>query len=297
MGRKLVLTGTKINNPNAPILPTIDTILPTAGALMFLDPTHPYRSWANGVPAHNAVIPNIAETQAMATTGLSSAQVSPLMAIGSTLISDGNKLERSTKGGLHVILSRRVGLGTAETLNIDSSAGSAAALGNWILANKGHSFYAAKWGRVTRPVGPVTSGGWAHSVAGTSNNAATFFLRKSGDSGEVAYPTANRIGNERVNVNPSAPTPHFVDAAWSSFANLTAAQLLPHRMNRSSLGAGNEQHSPSEVFYGYYLEDLTISGRTYAEVNTLVKAKYTRDVLTPGGRYYGDTYTDPATVA
>jgi hypothetical protein len=41
---------------------------------------------------------------------------------------------------------------------------------------------------------------------------------------------------------------------------------------------------------------LTVSGRTYAEVDAIDHALYTREVLTPGGRYYGDTYTDPATL-
>lgn len=45
-----------------------------------------------------------------------------------------------------------------------------------------------------------------------------------------------------------------------------------------------------------YVEDLTVSGRTYAEVDAIDHALYTKEVLTPGSRYYGDTFTDPATI-
>jgi hypothetical protein len=68
--------------------------------------------------------------------------------------------------------------------------------------------------------------------------------------------------------------------------------------NGGSINASGtaKESAPSVVFYRTYLEDLTVSGRTYAEVDALDVALYTKHVLTTGGRYYGDTYTDPATI-
>lgn len=59
---------------------------------------------------------------------------------------------------------------------------------------------------------------------------------------------------------------------------------------------GIRERLSSSIFYRAYIEDLTVSGRTYAEVDAIDYALYTKEVLTPGGRYYGDTYTDPATI-
>ena len=53
---------------------------------------------------------------------------------------------------------------------------------------------------------------------------------------------------------------------------------------------------PSRAVYRMYIEDLTVSGRTYAQVDAIDYAQFTKDVLTVGGRYYGDTYTDPTTL-
>jgi len=39
-----------------------------------------------------------------------------------------------------------------------------------------------------------------------------------------------------------------------------------------------------------YLEDLTVSGRTYADVDALDNALYT-EAFGAGGAYSGDTYT------
>jgi len=53
----------------------------------------------------------------------------------------------------------------------------------------------------------------------------------------------------------------------------------------------------SGVIYRAYMEDLQVSGRSYAAVDAIDFEQFTKHVLTAGGRYYGDTYTDPATIA
>lgn len=63
-----------------------------------------------------------------------------------------------------------------------------------------------------------------------------------------------------------------------------------HSKSYSARGA-----SPSAIFYRFYLEDLTLSGRTWAEVDAL-DARLFASAFAPGGRYYADTFTDPATI-
>lgn len=60
--------------------------------------------------------------------------------------------------------------------------------------------------------------------------------------------------------------------------------------------ATNKDKVDSHIVYRFYLEDLTVSGRSHATVDALSYAEYTKHVLTVGGRYYGDTFTDPATI-
>jgi hypothetical protein len=70
--------------------------------------------------------------------------------------------------------------------------------------------------------------------------------------------------------------------AWPGTGNLTSAN--------------STDGSESRIFYGFYLEDLTVSGRTYQDVDALDLQAYNIAFGT-GGRYYNDTYTDPATIA
>jgi len=52
------------------------------------------------------------------------------------------------------------------------------------------------------------------------------------------------------------------------------------------------------VLYRLYIEDLTVSGRSYADVDALDLLGYQQQVLSPEGRYSADTIlTNPATVA
>lgn len=54
--------------------------------------------------------------------------------------------------------------------------------------------------------------------------------------------------------------------------------------------------APSWILYRAYLEDLTESGRTYAEVDAIDTAEYVK-AFNPDGRYHDDLWTPPATLA
>lgn len=51
--------------------------------------------------------------------------------------------------------------------------------------------------------------------------------------------------------------------------------------------------APSFALYRLYIEDMTVSGRDYAEVEAIDLAAYTRE-FAAGGKFYGDTFTTPA---
>lgn len=302
MGRKLVLLGTKITDPTAKKLATVDLILPEAGALMYLDPSHPYASWGefdlNNTSLSAVSLPNLAYDQAKE---LIPAGTPTTLGVkyykGTTTLNDGvaSKIERTGKGGLHVIFSQTAG---DTTTSRHARVAAQSDMNNYLLANKGHNFYVSYWGRLTRGAKAYTAGTAKHSRANPSDNFFTFYTR-SGSSGETEYPVTNpprlNKSNEGVyNTIGKTNTPIFQDIELSGATAPTTMALEPF-MLATDTGA-NGLMQGSHVFYGFYLEDLTVSGRTYAQVNALLKAKFDKDVKTANGRYYNDTFTDPATI-
>jgi hypothetical protein len=297
MGRKLVLTGTKLTNLAAPKLATIDSILPEAGALLFLDPSHPYQPWGtwdlNSTSPFN--VPNLAYDQAklMVPTG-TAATLGASYQKNSVFKNDSlsSKVERTVKGGLHVTYSQTVG-DTTVNENIGLMAGSA--INPYLLANKAHSFYFAKWGRITRGALAFDAGTEPHMTT-NGNSALPIFYTRPATSGDTQYPTnatrLNHYGEGVTNTAGKGNTPIFQDLQVSDMNALAAnPALMP--VNLSKQGGPNNLKAGSMVFYGFYLEDLTVSGRSYATVDALLKAKYEKDVKTAGGRYYADTFTAP----
>ena len=296
MGRKLVLKGTTLTG-NGPRLAEIDGILPEAGALLLLDPTHPYAQWGEFDlnSAGSVALPNIAFAQAQALLPLADpATLGATYLKGSAFLNDGvqTRVERTGKGGLHIIASQANQVASANN-KIAVSGG--ASLISYVHANKSHAFYAAFWGRLTRSH-KYSSGGASHSTGGTQNQPFDFFTR-SGTVGETQYPAdSKRIGHFGEGVTQTAgksDLPIFQDVAAS---NTTQAYTVLEVFKIVLADAAQQNNFGSMAFYGSYLEDLTVSGRSYNEVHDLVYAKYGAQVKTPGGRYYGDTFTDPVTI-
>lgn len=59
--------------------------------------------------------------------------------------------------------------------------------------------------------------------------------------------------------------------------------------------SSNINKSGSWIFYRAYIEDLTVSGRTHAQVYAIDSALFNA-AFSVGGRYYNDSFTDPASV-
>jgi hypothetical protein len=165
-------------------------------------------------------------------------------------------------------------------------------LEDYLTANKSHSMYSAFWGRSVTPPLALSAGAPQHTGA---DGALFLFYSRPNANGETQYPnTAKRIGHFGEGVSPMvAGAPIFQDIAITDFSTAGSSIARPLYFI-DGFGTGSEFGKlGAMIFYGFYMEDLTVSGRTYAQVDALVKAKYTKEVKTAGGRYFGDTYSAP----
>lgn len=273
-----------------PALPPPDPAMPTAGALMLVDPTHPGGLWDAGAPADGARVPNVAAAQARALLG-NTATVDPTI-VNTGMTGTVGKVERTSKGGVGAILS---------TTNTTSGAGFAVlaplSIVSYLQANKTHGFYWSLWYRVTRvqtpsstnyPVGAFVSTTSAYAMGIVSNGYQTPYNLGYGSSGPYQQ-TANYwrgvagspLPDGFATADPATVDRYFYQCGNYGMGNRTGAQV---------------GKTGSRVFYRAYLEDLTVSGRTYAQAATADQNEFAAQVNTAGGRYYGDTSTDPATL-
>ena len=326
-GRKIVLPE-PFSDTTLPKL-RIDPVLPDSGALMLIDPTHPASPWAAGNPLHGAVLPNIAGAQAAALLGTTVELASPGIKVPAAFTGAVGKLERTPKGGLHGI--------AAQTGTVPAHSGPLIHLPTsiiaWILQySQTHAYFFSTWHRTTR-LATCTNA----TIAGINCNAqqTNNYLTYTADRADMvrAYPTPQvhgasfsagavtppsvGLGNHYFNngakkwISTSIPgdgsnTPvtglyasgYFGFGASAQAPGIGAqGQTGLATCTNSSVSSPTKEQNGSHVFYRLYLEDLTASGRSYATVDALDRAEYTKQVLTAGGRYYGDTIpTDPATI-
>jgi len=164
-------------------------------------------------------------------------------------------------------------------------------LNNYLQTFPDHSYYFSRWDNPTRTslnnepaitlIGSTTSNGllMIGSQANPSNMPAGANLIGHYESG-----TVNATGKRFMNVGIAAHT--GTTTGWASFMMMKGL-IGPY----SSLAGSYGNKSPSGIFYRGYFEDLTVSGRTYAQVHALDLAAWTAAFGT-GGRYAGtDTTT------
>lgn len=207
----------------------------------------------------------------------------------------------TAKKGLHGI----VGTGPLAAATRTRLAGTTpAALINYLIANPAHKYYMGMIGRVTRndavPDYPLLALGGvspATDYAGTSN--VGFGVAQSRDggaiSGQPGTASAFFLGR-RVDSNVQ----YFADVAVSGHNITSAAALSQGRGEIFTMGervnTANIAGWPSHILYTLWIEDLTISGRTYAQCSEQGLTLYNRR-FGVGGEYAGDTWTNPATVS
>lgn len=290
-----MLTGTTLTDTSAPKLTTIDPI-ESSGSILLVEPMHPTQQWTAGVPANSAAVPNILASIGGPLVGSASGDASvSFSSDAAKWTASTGKIERTSKGGIHAITSTTQGVngqGMSLVVNVK--------VRDFMTANPTHNYYFSTWVRVTRQTIGASIERETYLEAG---NAASFSssikqILASGGNFPLAGRTSGADGK-------GAPVGGYLvnssSATWSGTPATTGANM---RLNLMPIGSGSAyvyseamvRAASSKVFYRVYIEDLTVSGRTYATVDAIDSALYTKHVLTAGGRYYGDTFTDPTTI-
>ena len=279
----------------------------SVGSLLLVDATHPFRQWPAGVPAPGVMLPNIASQEAAALLGASTDA-----AIGATMYTSAAWVEgtgagqngiseRTPKGGLHTVVSKLRGAAACYKQFRPGTAFAA-----YFAANATHDYYMGVWHKCTRmsaPFGPPQ--GYPQytrfgAITGVSANLLSFMqggvqptptdITPFQDEAAIAAINNQQCARAMCyNINNAATSPLVTPLAGDTW------QLGPMWGNLGALQV-EPSNWPSGVVYRWYLEDLTVSGRTYAQVSAIDKAEHTKQVMTVGGRYYGDTNIDPLTI-
>ena len=303
IGRVLIIPGLTFDNPDAPKLVELDAI-ESAGSLLLLDPTHPSGGWPGGAGASGSTLRNVLWKKAQAVYGVGSeaSLVATLNYSGMTGAT--GLLERSTKGGLHALVSQAPGLVSASNtpytrISIDLE------LRKWLFNHPTNDLYISVWGKVTRGYksGPVDE-----SYPGLGATSL-IVLATGGGNQRVALGQKSTVQNElgKVSNDESAVGPVFMNAASGAWTTNPGSEpsIFTELLGIGNTGLNNTYQTgsataktrwPSWIVYRVYVEDLTVSGRTYQQVHDIDYALYQKHVLSDGGRYYGDTHTNPSTL-
>jgi hypothetical protein len=330
---------TVFTNPDLPYFRD-DPVLPRQGAMMLIDPMHPAGAWAAGVPADQALLPNLAGTQLSALlTAPVAADLQPKMFKPAAFTGAAGLLERTTKGGLHGI-SPKSG---AAILSSGPVLAFSQKMIKYILDNPDNDYYMSLWARLTREPLAGYNNSTLLALNGSGQQTNSYLFNVAANSGTIVageYPgnyrppnpstpllgmheegDATQLGNKFVSLGSSGwysggtgmadtlPGDGLNSAVTGSYAggglpfgcNTTWPGIGSSGLTGSanfgvSGSTGSKDKVDSHIIYRFYLEDLTVSGRSYAEVDAISWAEYQKHVLTVGGRYYGDTFTNPTTI-
>lgn len=312
-GRREVLTGVSFTDTTIPVVKD-DPILPNAGALLLLDAS----TFDAAVPAPGALLPNLAWRQAKAAIGSGDATtLAGRYDRSATFATSDGKIERTAKGGIHFISSQ-----TAMAAGRGGQITAMDAIKSYILANLSHGFYFGAWLRLTRAHSSsavATRLKLAKTGSSGYNNAVRAMLYRNNSfiSGAIPSGSGNGVANipsqrsispavvgdpQRVGMGHDGPiaSPYWGAAVGTTVvsppATIAEMDLAFTWGAFDSVNSGNPLNQSSQVFYRMYFEDLTLSGRTAAQVDAADTVLFNAAFAT-GGRFASDTYTDPATIA
>ena len=283
MGNQITLSDVVFSDSTLPVLR--DDPLLSSGSLILVDVGHS-KGRLSGVPSNGTLVNNIAGS--IATSLVGSVSVSPDIATG--FASNAMLSELSAKGGLHVIKSKVDDVNnTRFTLRVPAS------IKAYLLINRAHSYYFSIWQQVTRKFDATDV---PLAVLAESAYSNDFLLNLVANGGPAGAPT-NILG-KATNLDPAAGTGTAkhqlaVSKATGPLANMAYTDLFIFGGCPSAGVMNSALHKGgSQVMYRVYLEDLTVSGRSYADVKAQDDALF-QAAFAPGGKFYGDTYTAPST--
>lgn len=297
MAKLMRLRGVTLTDPSAPKIITRDK-LESPGSIMLFDGKHQFGEFS-GLPGIGSEVPNAVSSIAARLLGVTESQTALKVLDASAEAPSIFKKERTLKGGIHGIITQSGGQASSQMYLI----GAGDAVRNYIRDNPSHVFYVSIWQRVTRKA--LASSAAQSPFHFTNSSGGTTNYRFHMQAGQP-FPSQSSPSVWRGSSNvPSAADKDVSDGTnrFTSLAVQGNSGNGPVASDPLTFGVGtfatwsslNYNKAASRIIYRAYIEDLTVSGRTYAEVEAIDYALY-QEAFAPGGKFYGDTYTDPATL-
>lgn len=291
----------EITLPTASFPSTFDKAYPdlgmSDGSLLLIDFSHP-AGYDGGsvIPVNDTVIPNIAYEQAAAIIGSGtrdtlSSRFKQAGFVGTS--SSKHKVEWTGKKGLHTIASQSPGIASGDHTRITIPD----LIFNHIFNNvPGRDFYISIWRRTTRAqvIAALTQPFFAIGQSGSSiltvhdnnagitNGGVTDKFTDNAVNGLTTHYSSWRA-NPWTGTKPGSP-PAEGGLRWSWLVG-----------SFGSYAGSNLTTAASQIVYRIYIEDLLVSGRTWAQANAVDYALY-QAAFGVGGRFYNDTFTAPSTI-
>lgn len=273
-------------NETFPILDLEDSNLLVYGSLIFVDALQMNLA---SLTASQSNVVNLASEKAKLIPSLTAGNS---VTLGCELTGNANgivSLEKTAKGGLH-------GWTTAKDTGVRMISPKSL-ISDYMENNTSHTFFVSLSHRITRPKGNDVNK--ASYSGATSNDSMSLWAF---DSVNRFPPNGNEhlVGYDRQGVADNTIGVVYRAQAskgiYSSFGDFTPPfeQVAGWKVGDNcnwEYDSSNKQR-PAHVFYSFYVEDLTVSGRTFEEVNTIYKARHDKMFAT-GGKYDGDTWTTP----
>lgn len=267
-------------------LPRVRRIDPLVnkGSLALLDFTSPSMpsDWGGVLSGR---IPNLAWGPLAQLLG-SGSEDSLSFSYARTLDDDHGLVERTANEGLHVAITQKA-WDARQSVAIANPA-----VAGYLRANPGHSYFMSLWGTLTQDDANTGTPGANMRMAGFMSGTSDVMNIRRGKN-YALFPEQNRVGM-RQKPNRDVGTPFIVNGAMSQLAPAPDGDTII--LWTTGGGSGGQVVMPSWVLYRFYVEDLTESGRTYAQADAADLDYYSTVVQTPGNRYYGDSWTNPGTL-
>lgn len=284
---------------DGPVIDPDDQLL-TDGSLFLFDNAHSANpSPLTAAPANGAPIHNLAWEKAAAVLGAGDATslAGTFDCSASFVATDSSRrggIELTPKGGLHVAVSQGSALTSTDGAHLQLPS----ALRSYFAANPSHNYFMSLWIRTTRADPSAGNCEIASLGMGSSTTHRVMLLRS-----HEGWSGSSISDKDQAGLNDtSLPLVRLSARNGSSNGTPTAQGRVSWGSGTGTLNAASSVLTsangkwPSFVLYRLYVEDLTASERSYTDVAALDAAAASA-ALDPAGRYHGDTFTSPATLA
>lgn len=258
------------------------------GSVLLIEPGHGVYPMKTGSLENGDLIPNVLGKRSNS-LGI---ELSGSYFYNAGLSGLSGTVERTQKGAIHGIVSQS---------NLSQDEGAEIRLPadviKYLIDNPNNEIYISAWMKLTRD-GVANQPARVLIGIAESNNMLTYFYRTGirPSSGKIlaAY-------NQNISQYLDQPVVQAIAVnGWTEDEVPSNPGDIYHHIKWGALPGINNSASyldsmPSYVFYRFYIEDLTVSGRTHAEVNGLDNIEFNK-AFGVDGRYYADSYTDPDTI-